>query len=421
MGEQTPGAVSMDSLRELSVLAARRQGFLPEWLNGYALIGLVVSGIVPVLLPLSAAPKGAIIVGLVVAAFYLGMVMSPVFGSLADNTHTHRVMFIATFPISAAGAILFGFSDQTWQMLVCIFVVGAAAGAAQTLASTFILEGRTSSQWAVPIGWMRIAFGLGQTLGLGVSAYFAHRLQPGWITVGVLLVVGTLLGARKLPPIDRTAPATAAATAPARRRGPLAALAPIVASRFGIFLGCWLFAMLGLMTFYNVVPLVLKDTFGIDPSTTSIIFLVGAALGALLYPVCGVLSARWSSGRVLSIGIYVTLIGFIVLGLATFAHGPLGQVLACGCLVLIATAYPFQYIGATLVAADLAPGGEGAAMGLFNSGVGVGAIVGAIIPSFMADRLGYGSLIWFSLAAMILAVLFRFWLSASGPHPAAAG
>ena len=71
-------------------------------------------------------------------------------------------------------------------------------------------------------------------------------------------------------------------------------------------------------------------------------------------------------------------------------------------LLLIALAYPFAYIGGTLLAAELTSGGEGAAMGLFNSAVAMGAIVGAVVPSFLAAAFGYGSLP--PLAAAVMAV-----------------
>ncbi|AVM01176.1 MFS transporter [Gordonia iterans] len=281
-----------------------RQGYLPPWLSGYALIGLVVSGIVPVLLPLSVDPKGAIAVSLVVAGFYLGMLIAPAFGALADSTDSHRTLFLASFPIAAAGALGFAFSHQTWLMFLCIFVVAAAAGAAQTVASMFIVEGRPATEWPDRLGWMRLAFGTGQVIGLAVSAYFAHSLESGWIVVAVLLALGMIGGAIHLP---RIAPKTRAVESGSRSTTVPASLRHTLLSRFGLFLGCWFFAMLGLMTFYNVVPMVLKDSFGTDARTSSLVFLVGSAIGAILYPVSGRLSRRLGSARVLAVGLAVTL------------------------------------------------------------------------------------------------------------------
>ncbi|MCK0437959.1 MFS transporter [Gordonia alkaliphila] len=396
-----------------------RAGYLAPWFGGYSMVGLVVSGIVPVLLPLSVTAKGPIAVGLVVAGFYLGMLMAPFFGSVADRTGTQRLVFLASFPTAAAGSVLFAFAGMTWAMFLCMLLVGASAGAAQTTASMFIVEGRPKQEWPSRMGWLRLAFGAGQVLGLGVAIFFAHQLETGWIVVGVLMLVGTFLGWIHLPRIAHTPPAPEPGET--RRARIDADLRSLLLSRFGVFLGCWLFAMIGLMTFYNVVPLILHETFDIDPSTTSLVFLIGSAIGAVLYPVCGTLARRWGSARVLGIGIVGTLCAFLVLSLATFERGEVGAVLGSLCLVTIASLYPAQYMGATLLAADIAPGGEGAAMGLFNSGVAAGAIIGAIVPSLLAQQAGYSSVAWFSLGALVASVAFGLPLLRSLRHSPAPG
>lgn len=129
-----------------------QRGLVQPWFTGYMLVGLVVSGIVPILIPLSMDPKGEFAVGAVVAAFYLGTLAAPFFGSVADRTGTQRLVFIASFPIIAAASATFGLVDGTAARFVCMLAAGAGAGAAQTTASMFIVEGRPApsgvSGWA---------------------------------------------------------------------------------------------------------------------------------------------------------------------------------------------------------------------------------------------------------------------------------
>lgn len=243
-----------------------QRGLVQPWFTGYMLVGLVVSGIVPILIPLSMDPKGEFAVGAVVAAFYLGTLAAPFFGSVADRTGTQRLVFIASFPIIAAASATFGLVDGTAARFVCMLAAGAGAGAAQTTASMFIVEGRPRTEWGERMGWMRLAFGGGQVAGLAVAAWSAHRLEAGWIVVGVIMAFGTVLGALRLPRIPK---AVSASSGPAPRH----TLRDAILGQFGVFLACWLFAMIGLMTFYNVVPLILRAAFGVDPSTTSLVFL----------------------------------------------------------------------------------------------------------------------------------------------------
>lgn len=379
---------------------------LSWWLLGYALVGMVVSGIVPILIPLSVEPKGPLAVGAVVAAFYLGMLAAPLFGSLADRTDHRRLTFLAAFPVMAAAAATFGVLDHTAGRFGCMLVCGAAAGAAQTVAAMFIVEGRPHNEWRERIGWLRLAFGIGQTVGLAVAAMFTRDLGIGWLVAAGLVLGGTVLGSIGLPKVEDSPadPVAVPVDIDGAEHPRLAALRRTFAGEFGVFLGCWLFAMIGLMSFYNVVPLILSDGFAIDPADTSLIFLAGAAVGALCYPVSGRLCERIGPAWVLAAGLTVTAAAFAAMAIVGGLHSASATPVGGACLVIVAVAYPLQYVGATVLAAEITRGGEGAAMGLFNSCVAAGAIAGAIVPSFLARAAGYAALPYFSLGACLIAV-----------------
>ncbi|MFT4086235.1 MAG: MFS transporter, partial [Gordonia sp. (in: high G+C Gram-positive bacteria)] len=270
------------------------------------------------------------------------------------------------------------------------------------------VEGRPRVEWPDRFGWMRMAFGLGQISGLGVAAFFAHRLTTGWTVVGMVVFAGALFGALRLPRLQ------ARTRQRPLRRSRLAALRATVGGRFGALLLAWLFAMIGLMTFNNVVPLVLQASFGTSPADTSLYLLAGAVCATVLYPVCGRLCDRFSSACVLAAGAIITFAAFVVMAVAGSAGLSSGAAIGSVCLVLIAAVYPLQYVGATLQAAKTAPGGEGAALGLFNSAVAAGAVIGAVGPSFLAHAVGYSALPWFSVGSLLIAAVFGVLLLMSG-------
>lgn len=115
-------------------------------------------------------------------------------------------------------------------------------------------------------------------------------------------------------------------------------------------------------------------------------------IGACLYPVCGDLAQRHGCGFVLRTGMVITLTGFVAMAAAWLLNPSFKSVIGLAALIVIAIGYPFDYIGGTMMAADLTVDGEGSAMGLFNSAVAAGAIVGAVAPSFLASAFGYGAL-----------------------------
>lgn len=405
--------------------------WLSPWFSAYALAGLLVNGMVPVMLPVTVGPAGPVAVAAVVSSFFAGQLTAPLTGSLADRRGWQRPLFLASFPVMAIAAVAIGVGGSIVVWIPAVFIAGAAAGAAQTLGSVFIVEGHPKSEWDTRIGWFRLTFGIGQVGGLAIGAVFADGdLTTGWLVAAGAILVGVLLGRVGLPRVHR-----AAASPPARNAAPISSAptqstvaspparnaastpaAPPRASRrarlsaqlrspFGVFLLSWLLAMIAVQTILNVLPLVMRDAFGMASSTTASVYLVGSIAGAALYPVAGALAKRTTPARVLAIGLGITLVAFVFMAVAFLADPSWRAAAGVIGILLLAIGYPFDYIGATMLAAFLAEDGEGAAMGLFNSAVAAGAIVGAIVPAAVAGAWGYGPFLAISAVVMVAAIL----------------
>lgn len=389
--------------------------WLEPWFAAYALAGLLVNGIVPLLIPLTASAKGPGAVAVVVAAFFAGQLTAPFTGRLADRAGRQRIVFLGSFPVMAAAAIAFGLADDVPAWVAAAAVAGAAAGAAQTLGSVFIVEGHPRSEWDVRIGWFRFTFGLGQVAGLTIGAVFAESdVDRGWYVAGGVILLGVFLGRIGLPHLSKARPPRPAA-APAGERTPAggrtpdkartSGLAAELRGPFGRFLLTWLLAMIAVQTILNVLPLVMLDAFGVGASRTATWYLLGSLIGACLYPVCGQLTGRHGAGWVLRTGLLITLLGFAAMSAAWAFDLPGKGAIGVGALIIVAIGYPFDYIGGTMLAAQLTLDGQGSAMGLFNSAVAAGAIVGAVVPSFLAKEFGYGSLPPMAAAILLGALL----------------
>jgi predicted MFS family arabinose efflux permease len=71
-------------------------------------------------------------------------------------------------------------------------------------------------------------------------------------------------------------------------------------------------------------------------------------------------------------------------------------------LVVAAVAYSFLVVATTMLVTRLTPWSEGSAIGLVYGLIAAGAVIGAIVPSFVAKAFGYDALP--ALAAGILIV-----------------
>lgn len=377
--------------------------WLEPWFAAYALAGLLVNGIVPLLIPITASAKGPGAVAVVVAAFFAGQLTAPVVGRVADRAGRQRSVFLGAFPVMAVAAVGFGLADDVPGWVVAAAVAGAAAGAAQTLGSVFIVEGHPRSEWEARIGWFRFTFGLGQVAGLTIGAVFAESdVDRGWYVAGGVILLGAFLGRIRLPHLSKAPPPR---PAPPSAGGRTSGLAAELRGPFGRFLLTWLLAMIAVQTILNVLPLVMLDAFGVGAARTATWYLLGSLIGAFLYPVCGRLTGRHGAGWVLRTGLLITLLGFVTMSAAWAFDLPGKGAIGVGALIIVAIGYPFDYIGGTMLAAQLTLDGQGSAMGLFNSGVAAGAIVGAVVPSFLAKEFGYGALPPMAAAVLLGALL----------------
>ncbi|KYH46292.1 MFS transporter [Branchiibius sp. NY16-3462-2] len=369
--------------------------WLEPWYSAYAITGLMVLGVAPILMPVTvdAAGHGATIVGLVVAAFYVGGLFAPLLGSLADRTGRQRAVFLATFPIMAVTVAGFAFTQQVWLWALLALVFGGAGSLCGTVAGLFVVEAHPQPEWNDRLSWFRLAYGAGQVVGLIIAAVAATHLKLGWLVTAALLAAGFLLGQIGLPHLKPSHPGKdATAGAPSTHR-----------HVFPVFILTWLLTMTGVQTYFNVVPLIMRDAFGISASTTSLLFLVGAVVGTAIYPFCGKLANRVGPGLVLLIGLTITAASFAAMAIAHAADLPGKAAIGGAALVTSAIAYAFEVVAATMMIVRVTPGDQGSAMGLLNGIIAAGAVIGAVAPSFLAEKWGYPALPAVALAVLIVA------------------
>lgn len=392
--------------------------WVEPWYGGYGLVGLVLLGVGPILIPLQVDPKGAAAVGLVVAAFYVGALFTPLVGAYADRTGRQKSIFLVCFPLMSLTMIGFAYAGNVWLWAVLAAIFGGAGAVAGTIGGMFVVEGHPEAEWNERISWFRLAYGLGQVVGLLIAAFTATRLLTGWWIAAVAIACGLIVGRIGIPHL-RTTSHPAAHLAPQSSARPIGAISwalhafhrPTIASLrsavsgpYGLFLLVWLLTMIGVQTFFNVVPLIMRDTFGVKPSLTSILFMVGAVIGAAMYPTCGKLADRFGPGRVMALGMLITICSFGAMALASWREPSFKSVVGDVALVTAALAYSFEVVGATMLTARLTPVSEGSAMGLLNSAIAAGAIVGAIVPSWVAASFGYKSLPLMATGVLLVAL-----------------
>jgi DHA1 family tetracycline resistance protein-like MFS transporter len=383
--------------------------WIEPWYLVYAMLGITIAGLIPVLLPLRVGQTGnPAQVGWVMAAVSLGGLSAPLWGALTDRYHLHRWVLIIGLFLTATGLTAFAFSSQPaiWFGLALLLSIGAAG--ASTVANLFVVEMHPKSEWDERIGWLQTFYGFGQVVGLLLAGFLSNAdLTIGLLTAAGLSAVAVILGwlTTNAPPRYPGRKPTLLHTArhaewtihsPQRffhhlSLNGLKQFSKVLRSRFGLFLVIWLLTFAGSAAVFSQYPLLMQNVFGITPDISSVAFGVMAGLGLALYTPAGNWSDRFGSAPILRVSLVMRLIAFISLFALGFTHFGVQGWLALVAFAFVVFAWSLMSVSGTALAANLSPVGEGEGMGIFNAVNALAGVVGAALGGWVAGSWGYAT------------------------------
>jgi MFS transporter, DHA1 family, tetracycline resistance protein len=386
--------------------------WIEPWYLVYALMGVVVAGLAPVVIPLIVSQTGnAGQVGLVVAALSLGGLSSPLWGSLADRYRIHRLLLAGGLVIACVGLAIFAFTTQPVLWFLLAMLQGLGFASAATVANLFVVEAHPRVEWDQRIGWLQTFYGIGQVAGLLLAGLLIQAdLRIGiWAAAG-LSITAAILGwfTTKTPSLQPglkpvlvypVKHAESTLNSPQRLfHSPnwmnIKKLGPVLRSPYGIFLIAWLLAFAGPAAIFSQYPLLMQKVFRVAPATSSVAFAIIAALGLFLYTPAGNWSKRQGSARILRASLGLRLCAITgLLGLAFIQADSFIGVLALLAFAFVVWAWSLMSVSGTALAAHLSPVGEGEGLGIFNAITAIAAILGALLGGWAAGVWGYSSIL----------------------------
>lgn len=426
-----PGAVIGNSIIPRNPASTSRTTVQPwkkwieSWYVAYALQGVIVAGLIPILLPLLVSSTGtAAHIGLVMAAFNLGGLTAPVWGTLADHYRLHRWLLSGGTGITAVGLAAFAISKNPvlWFGLALLQGIGAASAA--TVANLFIVETHPHSEWDERIGWLQTFYGGGQVAGL-VLAGIVSQVH---LRLGLLLAAGLSATALVLGWLTTKTPPGPLAHKPVLRHPPLHGewaiispqrlfhhvnlatlrqLKPALRSPFGLFIAVWLLALAGSSSVFSLYPVFMQQVFNLKPGPSSVAFAVAAGLGLLLYSPAGTWTDRFGPLRLLQTGLGMRVLALLILLGLALAHFGSGW-LSLPAFTLIVLAWSLLIVSGTVLATQLSPVGEGAGIGIFNASSAVANVFGATLGGWAADHWGYSAVLVVAMIGVGLGLALSF-------------
>ncbi len=393
----------------------------------------MVAGLVPIAMPLVAGAAGnPARVGLVMAAFSLGGLSAPAWGTLADRYRLHRYLLTGGLIVLSAGVALFSLLQGQVARLALAFLVGVAAAASATVANLFVVEVHPEDEWDERIGWLQTCYGGGQVAGLLLAGLLglAHAVAGLGVAAAIAAAAAVLgwlttetpsFGLSRAPVLLHPVRHCETSMLSPQRlfhypdRRAFSALRSTLRSPFGGFMLLWLISFGGAATVFSLYPLLMRQGFGLTPARSSTAFALAATLGLLLYSPAGSWAEARGPLRVLRAGLWTRLLAFAVLAVLGRSPGFVDRgVLAMGCFVLVVLAWSPLSVAGTALAAELSPTGKGAGLGVFNAVTAVAGVSGAAAAGWAASLWGYASIAAVALGGVAISLA---WVIAAPPVP----
>lgn len=387
------------------------------WYWGYFFQGAVILGLSPILLPLMVTAAASNVnlgnyqAGLVVAAFYLGQLPAPIFGTIAEKTHKFSLLYLCGYILIGIGCLGFAFSHMLWLWILWAFLQGLGAGASNTLTAMYIVDYRPQSEWDKGIGWLQTIYGTGQAIGLLLVAMLQNSPIMAMLLASALMIPGFIIGQWQLPTNpDRTAADKSDANLPhhIRQHGltpvahlhhlqhifllDLKMLKQAFVSRFGLFMLSWFCCMLGMWMIMNLLPLFFKSNYDISSNLSSLYYGIFAVIGIFFYAPSGAWGQRFGSNKILFVGMIMLVVSLLTLALLTHTNSHiLKSWLAPLCFSLIPIGWSPLIVAGTSFASECTTIGQGGGLGLYNANTAISSILSAIIAGKIADLFGYAT------------------------------
>jgi DHA1 family multidrug resistance protein-like MFS transporter len=282
-------------------------------------------------------------------------------------------------------SLLFGLSTELWMLYASRALSGLLSSATAATAMAYISDSTSEEERGGGIGMLGAAMGLGLILGPGLGGWLGSGslAMPFFISAGLALVA--LLFILSLLPESLPAEIRQRAEVRTIQFGDLWRA---LSSPIGVLLALLFLVSFGLTNFEAVFGLYAAQKLGYGPDRVGMILVVVgvvSTLGKALF--IGPTTRRWGEAWIIKASMLASSVGFMVLLLA-YSYPTV--LLATGLFILSKT---FLRTALLSLASRRATGGQaqgndvgqGAVMGLGNSFINLGRIVGPIWAGFIFD------------------------------------
>ena len=317
--------------------------------------------------------------GLLVASYaVMRLIFGPIWGSLSDRVGRKPVLLLGISGY-AITMIWFGLATRLWMLFAARIFSGILSSATAPTTMAYISDSTSDKARGGGMGLLGAAGGIGTILGPALGGFLAgdSLSTPFFIAAG-LSILSFILTWIILP---ESLPAAKRQSIP-KNQGFLEFRVwfQAVRSPLGVLFGLTFVSTCGLMIFSSVFGLYALERFGYGPEEVGVMMMVlGFVLAVSQGVLAGPLTRRWGDSTVIKAGLLASALGLFLL---LFAGNYLPLMMATAFFGL---ASALQVPSLTALTSKSAEIPQGTAMGLSNSFVSLGRIMGPLVGGYVFD------------------------------------
>lgn len=370
-----------------------------------AMMGL---GIVSPILPNYASDMGAtgVMIGLIYSAFSVSraVLQTPV-GRFADSYSKKRIIIVGLAAYTVT-SVLYTFVSSPESFIAVRFVHGVGSAMVMPVAMAYAILLTPEGQEGKYMGYMNTALFSGFAAGplLGGYIYENFSIDTVFNAMSVLVFSSLVLTVLFVPEEGSLG---------LRRERPSVSFMKILTNRklAGIFVYRAVNA-LGRGTIMGFLPLFAVQTLGISGSVVGLILSMGIFANAVLQTPMGIMADRYNRNALLIVGGLVSSVGyFFMIGSRSST-----DLFAIRLVVSAGGALSLPAITA-IIAEEGKELGVGSTVGVFNTAMSLGQIVGPVFTGFLLDSYGMGAVFNFAGVIGVVSVGAFYLISRAGARP----
>ena len=362
-----------------------------------AMVGL---GIISPIIPNYASELGAsgVFIGLIYSSFSLSraILQTPV-GRFADSYSKKRII-IAGLIMYTLTSVLYTLVNSPETLIMVRVVHGVGSAMMMPVAMAYAMELTPKGEEGKYMGYLSTALFTGYGAGPLIGGYIYERYSIAYVfhAMSILVSISLLLTIIFVPDEEALG---------IRKEKSRVSIREILTNKklSGIFVYRAVNA-LGRGSIMSFLPILAVQIMGLSGTTIGVILSVGIFANALLQTPMGYLADRYNRNILLIVGGIISSIGYFFI----VNTGTTAELFAARLVVSAGSAVALPAVTA-IVAEEGRELGAGSTVGVFNTAMSLGQIVGPVFTGYLFDTYGMVAAFYFSGTIGLVSVLV-FWL-----------